>query len=78
MTSPVVTRREFMKASAELGKASSPTQLQILAVTQTLAQIITDATGRPCELVLRFPEPEPSRNPLPGQIDMGAVWGDGQ
>lgn len=76
MTSPIAIRREFMKASMELGKASSPTQLQILAVTQNLAQLITNVTGRPCELVLRFPEPEPGRDPLPGQIDMGEVWED--
>lgn len=76
MTSPIATRREFMKASMELGKASSPTQLQILAVTQNLAQLITNATGKPCELVLRFPEPEASAAPLPGQIDMGEVWED--
>lgn len=70
---PVVTRREFLAASKELAKASNPSQLQILAVTQHLAQLITDVTGRQCELVVRFPEIERTAA-LPGQIDMGEVW----
>lgn len=74
MSNPIATRREFLKASMELAKAKSPSQLQIIAVTQHLAQLITDVTGRPCELVARFPEPEPGNAPLPGQIDMGELW----
>lgn len=72
-----MTHGKFLLAANALAKSSNPTQLQILAVTQELAQLITDVTGKSCELVIRFPEIE-RPCALPGQIDMGEVWEAGQ
>lgn len=52
--SQIATRRAFLEAATKLTKMRDPSMDDVAAVTGLLAQMITDMTGAPCELLLRI------------------------
>jgi hypothetical protein len=59
--SGIVNRRVLMEAAQRLVKANAPDLEDYMAVSNALAQVMTDDMGVPCRLVLRVSQQDIER-----------------